>query len=99
MGYGKLGTAARGTQMTEHIFEGTFLGDNSKLKDSDCLECKVCHYVYDPEVGDIDQNIMPGTPFSQLPEYWNCPVCGCERDLFLVVPESYEKKKDRDDNK
>ena len=47
-----------------HTFDGTFLGDNSKLKDDDCLECKVCHYVYDPKNGDIDQNIMPGTPFS-----------------------------------
>lgn len=77
-----------------HTFDGTFLGDNSKLKDDDCLECKVCHYVYDPKIGDIDQNIMPGTPFSQLPEYWNCPVCGCERDLFLVVPKNYERDKD-----
>lgn len=32
-----------------HGFEGTYLGDASKLKDTDCLECKVCHYVYDPE--------------------------------------------------
>lgn len=49
-----------------HGFEGTYLGDASKLKDTDCLECKVCHYVYDPEKGDIDQNIEPSTPFSQL---------------------------------
>lgn len=72
-------------------FEGSFLGDNSKLKDSDCLECKVCHYVYDPEVGDIDNNIEPGTPFSKLPDYWICPVCGCEKFLFMVVPEIYAK--------
>ena len=52
-----------------HGFEGTYLGDASKLKDTDCLECKVCHYVYDPEKGDIDQNIEPSTPFSQLPDY------------------------------
>lgn len=75
-----------------HGFEGTYLGDASKLKDTDCLECKVRHYVYDPEKGDIDQNIEPSTPFSQLPDYWCCPVCGCEKELFMVVPKDYAEK-------
>ncbi|MCD8339783.1 MAG: rubredoxin [Burkholderiales bacterium] len=74
-------------------FEGSYLGDASKLKDTDCLECKVCHYVYDPDVGDIDQNILPGTPFAQLPEYWCCPVCGCEKELFMVVPKPTDEDK------
>ena len=55
-------------------FEGTFLGDSSKLHPDTRLECKVCHYIYDPSKGDVDQNIEPGTPFSELPEYWNCPA-------------------------
>lgn len=74
------------------------MGDNSKLKDTDCLECKVCHYVYDPAQGDVDQNIEPGTPFKDLPEYWNCPVCGCEKELFMVVPEIYANSKESENN-
>ena len=30
--------------------------------------CDVCGYIYDPEVGDPDQDIEPGTPFEDLPE-------------------------------
>ena len=56
-------------------FEGTFLGDSSKLHPDTRLECKVCHYIYDPAKGDVDQNIEPGTPFSELPEYWNHGRC------------------------
>ncbi|HHF09327.1 MAG TPA: rubredoxin, partial [Candidatus Atribacteria bacterium] len=24
----------------------------------------------------------PGTPFSELPEDWVCPVCGADKDQF-----------------
>ena len=30
--------------------------------------CTVCGYVYDPEVGDPDNNINPGTSFQDIPE-------------------------------
>ena len=36
----------------------------------------MCGYVYDPEHGDPDQGIAPGTSFDDLPEDWECPVCG-----------------------
>ena len=38
--------------------------------------CIVCGYVYDPEHGDPDQGIAPGTSFDDLPEDCECPVCG-----------------------
>ena len=38
--------------------------------------CIVCGYVYDPEHGDPDRGIAPGTSFDDLPEDWECPVCG-----------------------
>ena len=28
--------------------------------------CEVCDWVYDPEVGDPDGGIAPGTPFEEL---------------------------------
>jgi rubredoxin len=44
--------------------------------------CTVCGYEYDPEVGDPDSGIAPGTPFEDIPEDWVCPVCGATKDLF-----------------
>lgn len=44
--------------------------------------CVVCGYVYDPENGDPDNNVEPGTPFEKLPEDWVCPVCGAGKDQF-----------------
>jgi len=48
----------------------------------DKYECTVCGYVYDPELGDPDGGIKPGTPFEKLPDDWNCPVCGASKDQF-----------------
>jgi flavin reductase (DIM6/NTAB) family NADH-FMN oxidoreductase RutF/rubredoxin len=47
--------------------------------------CKVCGYIYDPEVGDPDGGIKPGTPFEQLPDGWVCPVCGAAKTEFEKV--------------
>ncbi len=44
--------------------------------------CMVCGYIYDPDKGDPDDNIPPGTPFDKLPEDWTCPVCGAGKDEF-----------------
>lgn len=45
-------------------------------------ECSVCGYVYDPLLGDPEGDIPPGTPFEELPEDWQCPVCGASKDEF-----------------
>ena len=44
--------------------------------------CTICQYVYDPEVGDPDNGIAPGTPFAELPDSWVCPLCGVGKELF-----------------
>ena len=44
--------------------------------------CDVCGYVYDPEVGDPDNGIEPGTSFADLPEEWVCPLCGVGKGNF-----------------
>jgi rubredoxin len=45
-------------------------------------KCSVCGYIYDPEEGDLEGNIPRGTPFEELPEDWQCPVCGASKDEF-----------------
>ena len=47
--------------------------------------CTVCQWVYDPEVGDPESGIAPGTAFEDIPEDWVCPLCGVGKDLFEVV--------------
>jgi rubredoxin len=44
--------------------------------------CTVCDYLYDPEVGDPDGGIEPGTAFEDIPDDWVCPECGVEKDMF-----------------
>ncbi|MFH1421389.1 MAG: rubredoxin [Planctomycetota bacterium] len=48
----------------------------------DKYQCIICNYVYEPESGDTDADVEPGTPFENLPEDWVCPVCGAEKDKF-----------------
>jgi flavin reductase (DIM6/NTAB) family NADH-FMN oxidoreductase RutF/rubredoxin len=45
-------------------------------------ECTVCGYVYDPEEGDPDSGIAPGTAFEDLPDDWVCPICGASKEDF-----------------
>ena len=47
-----------------------------------CWVCKVCGYVYDPEKGDPDSGIAPGTPFEQIPDDWVCPLCKHGKEDF-----------------
>ena len=44
--------------------------------------CVVCGYVYDPEEGDAENGVKPGTSFEELPDEWVCPVCGATKEEF-----------------
>ncbi len=44
--------------------------------------CTVCGYVYDPEQGDPDNGVDPGTKFEDLSPDWECPICGASKDDF-----------------
>lgn len=50
-------------------------------------ECTVCGYLYDPEEGDPEGDIDPGTPFENLPDEWVCPECGVGKDYFEKVED------------
>jgi rubredoxin len=57
------------------------------LSDDSRLECRICWYVYDPELGDDVEQIPPGTPFADLPAHWRCPQCDSDKALFLPIDE------------
>jgi len=44
--------------------------------------CDVCGYVYDPEAGDPDSGIEPGVAWEDVPDDWECPLCGVGKDEF-----------------
>ncbi|MGB7417423.1 MAG: rubredoxin [Thermosynechococcaceae cyanobacterium] len=48
-------------------------------------ECQACSYLYDPEEGDPDGGIEPGTAFEDIPEDWVCPVCGADKSQFVLA--------------
>jgi flavin reductase (DIM6/NTAB) family NADH-FMN oxidoreductase RutF/rubredoxin len=64
----------------------TYIEEDSEEKPmasgSGKYHCKVCGYVYDPENGDPDSGIKPGTSFDALPDTWVCPICGAPKSEF-----------------
>lgn len=48
-------------------------------------QCTVCGYVYDEDEGDPENNVLPGTKWDDLPEGWECPVCGAGKEDFELV--------------
>ena len=47
--------------------------------------CKGCGYEYNPDLGDPDADVKPGTKFQDLPEDWVCPLCNSAKTEFVPV--------------
>lgn len=58
-----------------------FLEEKSETQMYECIECK---YIYNPKYGNQKDGIKPGTLFEDLPEDWECPVCGEGKDMFQI---------------
>ncbi|SDF89472.1 [NiFe] hydrogenase assembly chaperone, HybE family [Rhodobacter capsulatus] len=65
-------------------FEGSYLGANDRISDLAIMECKICWTPYDPASGDEFRQVLPGTPFTHLPEDWHCPNCDAPKAQFIV---------------
>lgn len=44
--------------------------------------CRACGLIYDEADGDPDGGLTPGTRFSDIPDDWECPVCGVTKSDF-----------------
>lgn len=51
----------------------------------DRYECRACGYIYEPDKGDSKSDVSPGTPFTELPPSWRCPVCGVKTSQFQNI--------------
>lgn len=52
--------------------------------------CVLCGLIYDPEEGDPDSGIEPGTRFEDIPDDWMCPICGAEKADFRELEPGEE---------
>ncbi|MGF7174012.1 [NiFe]-hydrogenase assembly chaperone HybE [Azospirillum doebereinerae] len=66
-------------------FEGSYLGDASRISATARMECKICWHVYDPAEGCELWQVPAGTAFAALPDDWRCPVCDGARDQFMTL--------------
>ena len=48
-------------------------------------KCTVCSYIYDPEKGDRDLGIQPGTAFEDLADDCSCPKYGAIKSQFEPI--------------
>ncbi|MDU3153688.1 MAG: rubredoxin, partial [Anaerococcus hydrogenalis] len=49
-------------------------------------------YEYNPEEGDPENGIEPGTPFDKLPDSWVSPVSGEGKDQFIKMDVPEDRK-------
>ncbi|MEG0995059.1 MAG: rubredoxin [Bacilli bacterium] len=52
------------------------------------FRCTICSYIYDEEKGIVEKGIAPGTKWSDLPNDWQCPLCGAPKSMFVEVIET-----------
>jgi rubredoxin len=46
--------------------------------------CQVCGYVYDTAKGSPETGVAPGTAWADVPEDWECPLCGAGKSEFAA---------------
>ena len=54
-------------------------------ENKDKFLCEACPYIYDPEKGDPEGGIQPGTPFEDIPDDWLCPICKLDKTHFKKI--------------
>lgn len=50
------------------------------------MVCTICGYVYDPSLGDLENDVEKGTDFSDIDTNWTCPICAANKDEFEESP-------------
>ncbi|MCL2687360.1 MAG: rubredoxin [Methanobrevibacter sp.] len=49
------------------------------------MKCKVCGYIYNPEVGESRGKIEAGTEWEDVHDSFKCPSCGAPKRMFKPV--------------
>jgi rubredoxin len=48
-------------------------------------QCATCGWIYEEEVGALDEGLAPGTRWADVPESWCCPSCGTYKRDFTMI--------------
>lgn len=56
------------------------------------MVCPGCGYEYDPDLGDPNGEIDPGTEFERLPDDWSCPDCLEPKENFIEAKFTEDRK-------
>lgn len=72
------------TYIADHADSGEKEEETAAPKNQ-LYQCTVCGLIYDPEEGDPDSGIAPGTAFEDIPDNWTCPVCGVTKADFKPI--------------
>lgn len=49
--------------------------------------CDACGFIYDEAKGDPDSGLIPGTRYEDIPDDWQCPLCGLTKGDLRLLPE------------
>ena len=57
---------------------------SSMANPEEIYQCQTanCGYMYNPDKGDRKGKIKKGTAFAELPDDWECPICGAGKKMF-----------------
>lgn len=50
--------------------------------------CDACGYIYDEAKGDPADGLAPGTRYEDIPDDWQCPLCGMMKSDLRLLPEA-----------
>jgi rubredoxin-NAD+ reductase len=59
------------------------------MSDSDFQRwiCEACGYIYDEAQGDPDSGLAAGTRYEDIPDDWECPLCGLRKSDLRLLPD------------
>ena len=52
------------------------------------IQCAVCGFVYDEDVGYPKIGIKPGTKWEDVPSDFVCPMCSTSKSAFREIEET-----------
>jgi rubredoxin---NAD+ reductase len=50
--------------------------------------CDACGFIYDEAEGDPDGGLAPGTRYEDIPDDWQCPLCGLAKSELRLLPDA-----------
>lgn len=54
--------------------------------------CLACGYIYDEALGSPEDGLAAGTRFEDIPDDWQCPLCGVKKRDFEPYEEVYTQQ-------